>query len=113
MAFWKKDDEGFQKRVDTEKLVFISGFAIVLLAVTYRFLKGYPTDLIIVNLTLGVGALVVTRKGVSYFKPEAYYANNKGINLPTPVSGENTSAPEESPPVEPKPPYDSYGSENK
>ena len=56
---------------------FVTGFAFLAgsLVVAYRFLKFGFSDMTMNSYVLGLGGLFIARKGLSYFKPELYYAN--------------------------------------
>lgn len=81
-GFWN-DDNGFSES-DFEKIILGISFLITVAAIIFRFCMFGTSDPNIVYYSLGIGSLFVVRKGLSYFKPNQYYANVYG-------EGENTN----------------------
>lgn len=88
-GFWN-DSDGFNKG-DFEKLVTGLLFIVTTIALVIRFLQDKPTDLVFVQFALGIGALFVVRKGLSYFKPEQYYTANSSSAPTIPVTVEGAT----------------------
>lgn len=61
-----------------EKYVTGSTFLLSTLAVIYKFLITNIGNSDMIYFSLGLGGIFVTRKAVSYFKPNQYYYNNIG-----------------------------------
>lgn len=77
---------------DFEKYVTGTMFMLATIAVVYKFLQGHD-GIEIVNMTyfaMGLGGLFVTRKAVSYFKPEQYYTQG-GVNESKPKAPESSN----------------------
>ena len=61
-----------------EKYITGSTFLLSTLAVIYKFLVTNTGNSDMIYFSLGLGGIFVTRKAVSYFKPNQYYFNNIG-----------------------------------
>lgn len=75
-GFWN-DENGFSES-DFEKIILGLSFIITVIAIVFRFCKLGTTEPNIIYYSLGIGSLFVVRKGLSYFKPNQYYANVYG-----------------------------------
>ncbi len=63
---------------NVEKYVTGSTFLLSTLAVIYKFMITNTGNSDMIYFSLGLGGIFVTRKAVSYFKPNQYYYNNIG-----------------------------------
>lgn len=75
-GFWN-DSNGFSES-DFEKIILGVSFLVTVAAIVFRFCKLGTTEPNIIYYSLGIGSLFVVRKGLSYFKPNSYYANVYG-----------------------------------
>jgi len=72
-GFW--NDFGGLSIQDTEKIITGISFLATVFVLLYKYLTKDIIDPLIVQYSLGVGGLLVIRKGLSYWKPERYQQN--------------------------------------